>query len=316
MKASEKKKIIKPKGGKCSQCKHLGLEFFNDGTGKCPNCGYAFLWNNELALMHKPSGGVCSQCKHHKVKFYDDGHGRCPNCGYSFPWRRDLREKGEKEEAEKATVAPPASPPPPPVPAVPPPAPSSQPQAHAPPQPAPMTQPSPTIGGQPETHGTSEDTDQRKVLEKGHSHLIYEEMPDRVFSMFKLLVTEEKIPAIIISTIFPAKIRKNYNFEEMDIIWLTETSVEGERIMKPKRLDFEISKTLIEFMREEKDCAILLEGLEYLIMENSFQTILKFIKKMNDLASAYGATVVMPVNPRTTSEKELNMLKREFDRGW
>ncbi len=311
MRKGKKETVAKPKGGKCSQCKNEGLEFFDDGTGKCPNCSYTFLWNREIALKHKPSGGVCSKCKKHGLDFYNDGTGKCSNCGYTFPWRRDLHEKMRREsagrEAAPATApAPPIQPPPAP--------PQHQPvtQPYAPP-PVPIApvQPQQMPHGQEVSHGA-----RRKVLEKGHTHLIYEEIPDRVFSMFSLLISEEKLPAVIISTIFPAKIRKNYNFEGIDIIWLTETSIENERTMKPKRLDFEISKTLIEFMRADQECAILLEGLEYLIMENSFQTILKFVKKINDLASAHNATVVMPVNPRTTSEKELNMLKREFDRGW
>ena len=38
------------------------------------------------------------------------------------------------------------------------------------------------------------------------------------------------------------------------------------------------------------------------------------MKNINDMASANSATIVVPINPRSIDEKELNILKREFDR--
>ena len=142
--ARGKKKVAKPKGGRCSQCKHEGLDFFDDGTGKCPKCGHTFVWNKEVALIHKPSGGVCSKCRHHGLEFFNDGTGKCPNCGYAFPWRRDLREKKAKEEGAAPAAGQPVAQPEQAM------APASQqqtPAAQPQPQPYPAPQPAPMTPG-------------------------------------------------------------------------------------------------------------------------------------------------------------------------
>jgi len=153
----------------------------------------------------------------------------------------------------------------------------------------------------------------RTVLQKGFSYLIYEEKSDKTFQLFEHL-TKGGIPGLIITTIFPDKIRNGYGLEDAHIYWLTETRLEGTEALQPKRLDFEMQRSIMSFMKNNKESAILLEGIEYLILENGFDKVIKFLKHVNDNASAFKATIVVPINPRSIDEKELNILKREFDK--
>ena len=156
-------------------------------------------------------------------------------------------------------------------------------------------------------------TPQRHILEKGTTYLIYEEKPDKTFTLFQNL-SKQDVPGLAITTIFPSKLEKNYGFEDIECKWLTETSHEDMDTLNPKRLEFEIARMINNFMRKHNQSAILIEGIEYLILENGFDRVIKFIKNMNDTASAHNTTIVVPINPRSIDEKELNMLKREFDK--
>ena len=40
--------VEKPKEGICSQCGTEELEFYDDGSGSCRNCGRVFRWNHEF----------------------------------------------------------------------------------------------------------------------------------------------------------------------------------------------------------------------------------------------------------------------------
>ncbi len=51
--------VEKPKEGICSQCGTEELEFYDDGTGSCSNCGRVFRWDHETSKdfieEHTPS---------------------------------------------------------------------------------------------------------------------------------------------------------------------------------------------------------------------------------------------------------------------
>ena len=115
------------------------------------------------------------------------------------------------------------------------------------------------------------------------------------------------------STTFPDKLRKQYGFEGVDLYWLTDTETSPKAI-DPKRIDFEMMRALSNFIKKTKGGAVLLDGLEYLIVENSFERVLKLIKKVNDLASVHEVTFIVPVTAGSLGSDELTLLRKEFDR--
>ena len=68
-----------------------------------------------------------------------------------------------------------------------------------------------------------------------------------------------------------------------------------------------------EFIEERKEAIILLDGLEYLILQNGFETSLRFIQALNDLVILNKATLIVPVNPASLSVKELSLLEKEME---
>ena len=115
------------------------------------------------------------------------------------------------------------------------------------------------------------------------------------------------------STTFQDKLRKEFGLEGVDLYWLTDTDT-GPKSIDPKRLDFEMMRTLSNFIKRTNGGAVLLDGLEYLVVENSFDRVLRFIKQVTDLSSVHEVTLIVPVTAGSLGADELSMLRKEFDR--
>ncbi len=53
--------IVKPMKGICSKCGSKNLRFFDDGTGRCPNCRHDFRWNGETSRLQDEKY-YCNHC--------------------------------------------------------------------------------------------------------------------------------------------------------------------------------------------------------------------------------------------------------------
>ncbi|TLZ62291.1 MAG: DUF835 domain-containing protein [Methanobacteriota archaeon] len=151
-----------------------------------------------------------------------------------------------------------------------------------------------------------------KDIETGYNYLVVAPENDLALEWFHS-IAKRHVPGLAMSTTFPDKLRKQYGFEGVDLYWLTDTETSPKAI-DPKRIDFEMMRALSNFIKKTKGGAVLLDGLEYLIVENSFERVLKLIKKVNDLASVHEVTFIVPVTAGSLGSDELTLLRKEFDR--
>lgn len=151
-----------------------------------------------------------------------------------------------------------------------------------------------------------------KVVDLGYNHLIIDYSPSTAYEQFNSLL-KKNIPGLIISTTYPEKLKREVVTETIELYWLTDTSSEY-KTLDPKRLDFEIMRAISNFVKKAEGGAILLDGIEYLAVENGFDVTLKFMKKVNDLCSINDATLIVPITPLSLPPDQLSMLKKEFDR--
>jgi archaellum biogenesis ATPase FlaH len=67
------------------------------------------------------------------------------------------------------------------------------------------------------------------------------------------------------------------------------------------------------FMKARPRGAILLDGIEYLVSNNSFDAVLKFVRRLVDTISEGHFAFLISLGPATLKEQELKMLEREMD---
>ena len=114
----------------------------------------------------------------------------------------------------------------------------------------------------------------------------------------------------------PKRIRELYGLEKTPIIWLNASECAlDENCIKPDNLSG-LGATLSKFMAEANDGLILLDGTEYLMMRNSFDSLLKFVHFLNDKLMQSKCRIVFCMDTLTLDERQHHMLlseMRKFD---
>ncbi len=147
-------------------------------------------------------------------------------------------------------------------------------------------------------------------LDLGVSYLVKQKGSNRRYTLFERFIEGKKDSGMIISRTFPGKIRQNKFFESLPVWWLSRE--ESPHSIDPLSLA-KLTHVVQEFVRSRNEAIILLDGLEYLIMQNSFETTLRFIQALNDLVILNKAMLIVPVDPSSLSEKQLSLLEKEME---
>lgn len=151
-------------------------------------------------------------------------------------------------------------------------------------------------------------TEMKYKVELGESYLVEGKEPSEAFEIFKDAVTHG-VQGFAICRIHPKKVRSRYDLKKTPILWLS--TIETEDSVDPKDLA-KINHMLNEFFKRASNPIILLEGLEYLIIQNSFEKVIKALHSLNDYVIMSNSRLLVPLNPKTLEKKEVSILEKEF----
>ncbi len=147
-------------------------------------------------------------------------------------------------------------------------------------------------------------------LEERTSYLVEEPKPDVSIQMF-IQELKKGRKGFCISRTNPKRFREKYHFKDVHHIWLTRNYIEKEHCIDPTNLS-RLSIEIINFIKETNNGITLLEGLEYLISQNSYQIILHFVQLINDKIMLSNSIIIIPIDPLVLSERELHLLERDM----
>ncbi|CUX77781.1 hypothetical protein CHITON_1002 [Thermococcus chitonophagus] len=57
---------------------------------------------------------------------------------------------------------------------------------------------------------------------------------------------------------------------------------------------------------------IIIDGIEYLVIENGFERVFKWLTVIHDIARTTNTLVLVPIKKEALKEREIALLKREF----
>jgi isoleucyl-tRNA synthetase len=146
-------------------------------------------------------------------------------------------------------------------------------------------------------------------LEESFSYLIKEEKSERAYNMFVEALGKGK-KGYCVTRDYPMKIRNKFNLGETTMIWLS--NIGKENSLRPKDLE-KLSFSIEQFLSSNQGGVILLDGLEYLITNNNFLTVLRFLQTLRDQVAINHSILLLAVNPSTLDPHELNLLEKEVD---
>ncbi len=145
-------------------------------------------------------------------------------------------------------------------------------------------------------------------LTKGRAYLFEFASPDR---MFESVAHEMSggMSAFIIARTHPDQLRARYQLMHTPILWLAQTP--GPERVDPSNVQM-LTHMTMEFLRKGPSI-IAMEGLEYLMLNNDLNKVLKFLAQLRDEVIVEGSILLVSVDPRTLTERQKAILERELE---
>ncbi len=158
---------------------------------------------------------------------------------------------------------------------------------------------------------TKPENDPGNTLEDGHCYIIEEEKLDKSLGLFTDTL-KRGYTGLCITRTNPKHLKGVAELEGVTIMWLTdkESSTETTIPAVLERIMYEIS----DFLRQEENGCLIVDGIEYLISNNGFDAVLRFIRRMVDEFSESKSVLLVAVSPFTLKERELKIMEREMEK--
>jgi len=150
---------------------------------------------------------------------------------------------------------------------------------------------------------------QVKEIERSFSYLVEEDRPETSYKLF-VDALGKGMKGYCVTRNYPAKIRAKFDLKDTPVVWLS--NVGRDNAIRPKDLE-KLSLSLEQFLSQTGGGIVLLDGLEYLITNNNFITILRLIQSLRDQVAINQSILLMAVNRSTLESHQLNLLEREVD---
>lgn len=149
-----------------------------------------------------------------------------------------------------------------------------------------------------------------KQLTPGRSYLVEEDRPDQAYELLGKALEGDK-GGLLITRTNPKRVRERVSLDTIRVLWLTDREESMEETIPPalERIVYEIEG----FMSKHPQGSVMLDGLEYLVSNNSFDAVLRFVRRLVDTVSEGRHIFLISLGPATVKEQELKMLEREME---
>ncbi len=145
--------------------------------------------------------------------------------------------------------------------------------------------------------------------EEGMCYVVRERKPFLSYKLFENAITDGA-PALCVTRQYPDKIRQSFDIGETRIMWLSHTP--GKDHHNPTSIGT-LATVISSFIERYEKCVVIIDGLEYLVINNGFQQVLRFVEHINEQVMQSKSTVLVPISPSAFSEKELALLERNVE---
>ncbi len=150
-------------------------------------------------------------------------------------------------------------------------------------------------------------------LVPGHTYLVEEEKRAQSLKIFEDMLKKGK-RGLLITRMNPKAVQADGALQGVRSYWLADIRGHGstEGLVLTASLE-SILFTVQEFLQENPEALVLLDGVEFLVDNNNFNAVLRFLRRLVDLISQGNHIMLVSVSPGTLQERELKNLEREMD---
>jgi hypothetical protein len=161
----------------------------------------------------------------------------------------------------------------------------------------------------PSAHSAAATGERKYKLESGCAYLIESEDSREAFEILEDHLAHGS-PGLCISREYPEKLRKTFRLDGAQMVWL---SYEGDKgnAREPTNIPL-IYSEIKTFLEQTEGAVFLISGLEYLVSQNNFNKVLKFVQLLSEAAAVTDSIFLLPISPGALTTREVKMLEREF----
>ncbi|MDD1768977.1 MAG: DUF835 domain-containing protein [Methanomassiliicoccales archaeon] len=164
-------------------------------------------------------------------------------------------------------------------------------------------------GSAPEGMEKATKSAKRYELRRGFGYIVKEQKPNKSFEVFVDQVTH-KIQGLCVTRQHPDIIRKEWGLEKTPIIWLSNQL--GKVYVNPTNIGI-LSDTIIRFVEKSGDSIVLIDGVEFLMVNNDFTKVLRMIHHITEAVMEYKSRLLVSVDPRALDTREMALLERNME---
>ena len=146
----------------------------------------------------------------------------------------------------------------------------------------------------------------KKDLEEGRVYLVKEKKPEKALAAFHHSIESGWRP-LYVTRQHPNHVVRRHADRDIRIVWLSTTL--GKDYVDPHNLN-SLSNLIANFVNDGPRAVILLDGIEYLTINNDFARILHFLEYVNEQIALRRAALILSVDDRAFHPKELAYIER------
>ncbi len=143
-------------------------------------------------------------------------------------------------------------------------------------------------------------------IRPGYTYVMKEQKPKKAYGYFWKKM-EEGHKGLLITRQHPDHVDKKFGPADLKVLWLSTTL--GKTYVDPHNLG-SLTSIITRFIENDEKTVIMLDGIEYLLVNNDFTRLLKFIEYLNELVMDRKSILLISIDPRALDEKELALLER------
>ena len=148
-----------------------------------------------------------------------------------------------------------------------------------------------------------------KSIPSGSIHLISEPKPKRGHKILKDFI-ERGTGVLALTRNNPKNLRLKLGEGDYKLVWLTANMMKGENCLDPKELN-KITREIESFLEEKDRGLLFLDGLEYVVSQVDFPSVLRMVQYLNDKIMISDDRMLISLDPRAFSSQELSLIERE-----
>ena len=152
-------------------------------------------------------------------------------------------------------------------------------------------------------------------LERSHTYMVEEGRPKLSLDLFSHEV-KEGMPCLLVSHMYPKVLisaldeKTQKLMENVPNIWLS--SQMEEDCINPTDIGILVDK-VIGFIEDNEHSVVMLDGIEYLSVNNDFQKVMKAVSRINETVMQFDSIMIIPLEPRAFETNELALLERDME---